>query len=108
MENKKEIIFRKDLVKREELLYLKFTNIPFTGEYQYLGEKSKELCITKCKDGYVIGYTNYYANGQLESQHTFMKKFGNSKFIETVQFSHRDIERHPAVTEVLSIYGDKD
>jgi len=35
-------------------------------------------------------------------------KFGNSKFIETVQFSHKDIERHPAVTEVLSIYGDKD
>ena len=37
-----------------------------------------------------------------------VNKFGSSKFIETVQFSHKDIERHPAVTEVLSIYGDKD
>lgn len=32
----------------------------------------------------------------------------DSKHIETVQFSHRDIERHPAVTEVLTIYGDND
>ena len=32
----------------------------------------------------------------------------DSKHIETVQFSHKDIERHPAVTEVLTIYGDND
>ena len=27
MENKKKIIFREDLVKREEILYLKFTDV---------------------------------------------------------------------------------
>ena len=32
----------------------------------------------------------------------------DSVHIESVQFSHNDIERHPAVTEVLTIYGDND
>ena len=32
----------------------------------------------------------------------------NKEHIELVNFSHNDIERHPAVTEVLSIYGDND
>jgi phosphate starvation-inducible PhoH-like protein len=32
----------------------------------------------------------------------------DSNHIESVQFSHKDIERHPAVTEVLAIYGDND
>tara|TARA_R110002074_G_scaffold125215_7_gene262320 strand:+ start:44099 stop:44824 length:726 start_codon:yes stop_codon:yes gene_type:complete len=32
----------------------------------------------------------------------------DSNHIECVQFSHSDIERHPAVTEVLAIYGDND
>jgi phosphate starvation-inducible PhoH-like protein len=46
-------------------------------------------------------------NGLLDFMH-LVSSFGGSKFIEAVQFSHKDIERHPAVTEVLSIYGDKD
>lgn len=37
-----------------------------------------------------------------------VESYENSKFVEGVQFLHTDIERHPAVTEVLSIYGDKD
>lgn len=36
------------------------------------------------------------------------KQNGSSQYIETIQFSHKDIERHPAVTEVLKIYGDSD
>ena len=46
-------------------------------------------------------------NGLLDFMQ-LVNNFGGSKFIEAVQFSHKDIERHPAVTEVLSIYGDKD
>lgn len=35
-----------------------------------------------------------------------LKEFGSSPFISWTAFDHRDIERHPAVTEVLRIYGD--
>ena len=35
------------------------------------------------------------------------EQFANSQFIRMVNFTHGDIERHPAVSEVLSIYGDK-
>ena len=45
-------------------------------------------------------------NGLLDFMQLVQAK--DSKHIETVQFSHRDIERHPAVTEVLTIYGDND
>ena len=37
-----------------------------------------------------------------------VERYQNSKFVEGIQFQHSDIERHPAVVEVLSIYGDKD
>lgn len=46
-------------------------------------------------------------NGLLDFMH-LVNQFGSSKFVEAVQFSHKDIERHPAVSEVLEIYGDKD
>ena len=36
------------------------------------------------------------------------EKFGTSKFIRMVKFTHNDIERHPAVSAVLDIYGDED
>lgn len=35
-----------------------------------------------------------------------LDKFGASPFIGWTAFNHKDIERHPAVTEVLRIYGD--
>lgn len=34
-------------------------------------------------------------------------KYSQSQYIEFVKFQNTDIERHPVVTEVLSIYGDK-
>ena len=37
-----------------------------------------------------------------------VERYQHSKFVEGIQFQHSDIERHPAVVEVLSIYGDKD
>ena len=46
-------------------------------------------------------------NGLLDFS-KLVESYENSKFVEGVQFQHTDIERHPAVTEVLSIYGDKD
>ena len=46
-------------------------------------------------------------NGLLDFS-KLVESYENSKFVEGVQFQHTDIERHPAVVEVLSIYGDKD
>lgn len=34
--------------------------------------------------------------------------FGDSNMIAWTQFSHKEIERHPIVSEVLKIYGEKD
>ncbi len=36
-----------------------------------------------------------------------LKNFGDSKFIGWTAFGYKDIERHPAVAEVLKIYGDE-
>jgi phosphate starvation-inducible PhoH-like protein len=36
-----------------------------------------------------------------------LQKFGDSKFIGWTAFGYKDIERHPAVAEVLKIYGDE-
>jgi phosphate starvation-inducible PhoH-like protein len=46
-------------------------------------------------------------NGLLDFS-TLVERYEHSKFVEGIQFQHTDIERHPAVVEVLSIYGDKD
>ena len=45
-------------------------------------------------------------NGLIDFGRLF-EQFKASEFIRMVQFNHGDIERHPAVSEVLSIYGDK-
>jgi phosphate starvation-inducible PhoH-like protein len=44
-------------------------------------------------------------NGLIEFCNLLSKKPG-LKHIDIVQFDHKDIERHDAVKEVLSIYGD--
>ena len=36
-----------------------------------------------------------------------MEKFGNSQYVDWIKFDHKDIERHPAVAEILKIYGDE-
>lgn len=36
-----------------------------------------------------------------------LQNFGDSKFIGWTGFGYKDIERHPAVAEVLKIYGDE-
>lgn len=36
-----------------------------------------------------------------------LQRFGESKFIGWTAFGYKDIERHPAVAEVLKIYGDE-
>jgi phosphate starvation-inducible protein PhoH and related proteins len=36
-----------------------------------------------------------------------MNKFGHSPYIYWVKFDRADIERHPAVAEILKIYGDE-
>jgi len=45
-------------------------------------------------------------NGLLDFSKLFAKH-QDSKYIDMIQFNYADIERHPAVKEVLSIYGDK-
>lgn len=36
-----------------------------------------------------------------------MRKFGSSSYIDWIKFNTHDIERHPAVAEILKIYGDE-
>ena len=45
-------------------------------------------------------------NGLLDFDQ-LLQRFGESKFIGWTAFGYKDIERHPAVAEVLKIYGDE-
>jgi|TARA_R100000008_G_C3582405_1_gene169521 phosphate starvation-inducible PhoH-like protein len=45
-------------------------------------------------------------NGLIDFGNLF-NKYADSQYIRFVKFSNMDIERHPVVSEVLSIYGDK-
>ena len=45
-------------------------------------------------------------NGLLDFSKLY-DKYSHSKYIDMVEFNYHDIERHPAVKEVLNIYGDK-
>jgi len=44
-------------------------------------------------------------NGLLDFKHLF-EGFKNSRYIAGVEFNHKDIARHPAVAEVLRLYGE--
>lgn len=45
-------------------------------------------------------------NGLIEFIHLFQNSNRNLKHIDVVNFGQKDIERHPAVKEILEIYGD--
>ena len=47
--------------------------------------------------------------GKINIKHIEKHLFDEKKldFIKSCQFSNKDIERHPAVTEVLELYGEK-
>ena len=47
-----------------------------------------------------------YENGLLDFQKLFAR-YSDSEYINMCSFEHQDIERHPAVAEVLDMYGDK-
>ena len=47
-----------------------------------------------------------YENGLLDFQKLY-DAYLDSEYISLSKFDHKDIERHPAVAEVLDIYGDK-
>jgi len=47
-----------------------------------------------------------HENGLIDFQQLF-NCYRDSEYISVCEFDHRDIERHPAVIEVLDIYGDK-
>jgi phosphate starvation-inducible PhoH-like protein len=47
-----------------------------------------------------------YENGLLDFQKLY-DAYLDSEYISVSKFDHQDIERHPAVAEVLDIYGDK-
>jgi phosphate starvation-inducible PhoH-like protein len=46
-------------------------------------------------------------NGLLDFQR-LMSNFQNSRYIDGVEFAIRDVRRHPAVAEVLKLYGEDD
>jgi len=45
-------------------------------------------------------------NGLLDFSKMY-QLYKRSEYINMVEFNYTDIERHPAVKEVLDIYGDK-
>ena len=45
-------------------------------------------------------------NGLLNFEQIF-NRYEHSRYVDFVKFDHTDIERHPAVSEVLDMYGDK-
>ena len=47
-----------------------------------------------------------HENGLMDFQKLYAQ-YSGSKYISVCAFDHFDIERHPAVAEVLDIYGDK-
>lgn len=47
-----------------------------------------------------------YENGLIDFQRLYAR-YKDAEFISSIEFEHQDIERHPAVIEVLDIYGDK-
>ena len=47
-----------------------------------------------------------HENGLMDFQKLYAR-YSSSKYISVCAFDHFDIERHPAVAEVLDIYGDK-
>ncbi len=47
-----------------------------------------------------------YENGLIDFKKLY-SKYSQSKYISVCEFENKDIERHPAVAEVLDIYGDK-
>ena len=46
-------------------------------------------------------------NGLLDFMN-LLDDYGKSEYVQIIEFSHKDIQRHPAVTEILSVYGDFD
>tara|TARA_E500000178_G_C16984705_1_gene737593 strand:- start:637 stop:1380 length:744 start_codon:yes stop_codon:yes gene_type:complete len=47
-----------------------------------------------------------HENGLIDFQQLY-SRYSDSEYISVCEFDHADIERHPAVIEVLDIYGDK-
>ena len=47
-----------------------------------------------------------YENGLIDFKKLY-NQYYNSEYISVCEFNNYDIERHPAVAEVLNIYGDK-
>jgi phosphate starvation-inducible PhoH-like protein len=47
-----------------------------------------------------------YENGLIDFKRLYAR-FNDSDYISIAEFETQDIERHPAVIEVLDIYGDK-
>jgi phosphate starvation-inducible PhoH-like protein len=45
------------------------------------------------------------SNGLLKFKN-LLDKYGEAKYIASINFDHKDIERHPVVSEVLKIFGD--
>ena len=71
-----------------------------------LGEGSKIVVTGDVKQADRSDVKNGLLNlSSLIGGHLFDEKKLN--FIRSCQFSNKDIERHPAVTEVLELYGEK-
>ena len=82
-------------------------------EMQNATPSQMKMLLTRIGDGSRMAVTGDIAqtdrkvseNGLIDFQRLY-SQFENSKYISLCSFGHQDIERHPAVAEVLHIYGD--
>ena len=83
-------------------------------EMQNATPNQMKMLLTRIGDGSRMVVTGDIAqtdkrdvdNGLLDFE-TLFNRFDHSTYVDFVKFNHTDIERHPAVSEVLSMYGDK-
>jgi phosphate starvation-inducible PhoH-like protein len=84
-------------------------------EMQNATPAQMKMLLTRIGDGSKIILTGDLAqtdrkasqNGLLDFK-TLVSQTSNCKYVSGIEFSHAHIERHPAVAEILKIYGESD
>lgn len=82
-------------------------------EMQNASPNQMKMLLTRIGEGSYMAVTGDVAqadkkdreNGLLDFDR-LLDRFGQTEYIDMVKFGTKDIERHPAVSEVLKIYGD--
>lgn len=118
--NSKEItrMFEEQIIEISPMAFMRGRNFKkcwvILDESQNATKNQIKMILTRLCEGSKIVITgdnkqsdrHDYENGLLDFT-KLLKIYGHSKYISTVEFEHIDIQRHPVVAEVLSIYGEE-